>query len=172
MKSREPETTSPHPDLETRVLRRLRGELGAAEAAALAAELLTDPVKAGIAEGLERTWQNLELPPCHLEPVAPLLMARLRGEELRWSLAPTWARAAASLALVAGLGLGFVLGGGGDSGEGGERDIRDISDIRDSDSGDTDDTGADLDLFSQAEESGFAESFWLAAEGVAAEETP
>lgn len=171
MKSREPETTSPHPDLETRVLRRLRGELGAAEAAALAAELLADPVKAGIAEGLERTWQNLELPPCQLEPVAPLLMARLRGEELRWSLAPTWARAAASLALVAGLGLGFVLGGdSGEGGEGGERDSRDIRDIRDSDSGD--DTGADLDLFSQAEESGFAESFWLAAEGVAAEEIP
>ena len=165
MKSREPETTSPLPDLETRVLRRLRGELGAAEAAALAGELLADPVKAGIAEGLERTWQNLELPAPNLEPVAPLLMARLRGEELRWSLAPTWARAAASLALVAGLGLGFVLGGNG------ERDIRDIGDIRDSDSGAGEVVG-NTDFFNQGEESGFAESFWLAAEGVAAEESP
>lgn len=171
MKSQEPETTSPHPDLETRVLRRLRGELGAAQAAELAAELLADPVKAGIAERLERTWQNLELPPCELEPVAPLLMARLRGEELRWSLAPTWARATASLALVAGLGLGFVLGDSGERDIRDTRDTRDIQDIRDSDSGAGEVVG-NTDFFSQGEESGFAESFWLAAEGVAAEEAP
>ena len=97
-------------DFEALVLRRLRGELDSAAAARLAALLASDPAWPRRAAQLERTWLALELPRLREVPVAPLLLARLRGDELRWSLAPTWARATAALALVAGLGAGWSLG--------------------------------------------------------------
>lgn len=101
-----------------RLLRRQRGEgEDAAAAARIAAAIAADPARARLAESFERTWQGLELPPAGATSVAPLLLERLRGDELRWSLAPNWARAAAALALVCGLGAGWGLGFGFEPGE-------------------------------------------------------
>lgn len=108
-------THSSEQEFEALVLRRLlRRQNGESEDAAtqveLAARIAADPACARLAERLEQTWQGLELAPVGEASVAPLLLARLRGDELRWSLAPNWARAAAALALVAGLGAGWGLG--------------------------------------------------------------
>lgn len=102
-------------EAEALVLRRLRGELDGGQAARLAAALEADPRLAQGAAGIERAWQDLELPPvAAVESVAPQVLARLRAEQRSgmWGLAgsPAWARVAAALALIAGLGAGWNLG--------------------------------------------------------------
>jgi len=72
------------------------------------------PAASGHAE-LERAWDDLELPPVAPPPLglAGRILTRARAERrpllgLPWS--PVWARAAATLALVAGLAGGTALG--------------------------------------------------------------
>lgn len=167
-----------------RLLRRQNGESeDAATQAELAARIAANPACARLAEKLEQTWQGLELPPAGEASVAPLLLARLRGDELRWSLAPNWARAAAALALVAGLGAGWGLGLGfepnqpeparpaaaaGTEGPTAENPTAEspaelqMADLQANPLAESfaDAFGAD----SGYSEPGFAESFWLAAE--------
>lgn len=98
--------------IEALVLRRLRGELDAADAARLAAELARDPELAKQATTLERVWGGLELPPYNGPSVAPQVMARLRAEQR--TSAPAWAKLAAAAALVAGVSLGLSVDRGFD----------------------------------------------------------
>jgi len=103
--------------IEIALLRLLLGELPSEEAGALRERLDREPELAARYRDLEARWQGLTLPP----PAPPLpgfdgrVMARVRaaareGAPLSWSLAPTWVRAAAAAALVAGMALGAGLG--------------------------------------------------------------
>jgi anti-sigma factor RsiW len=142
--------------METLVLRRLRGELDGAGAARLAAALLADQRLADRAAAIEHAWQNLELSPvAAAESVAPQVMARLRGErqgaeqrssQTGFAGSPAWARVAAALALVAGLGAGWNLDRGLEAPAEAEPEV-----VRNDDG-----------IFE--DEAGFAEGLWLAAE--------
>lgn len=133
--------------VEANVLRRLRGELDAAETARLEQLLARDAKLAKGAAALERAWSDLELPPYAGASVAPQVLARLRAEQR--SAAPAWARLAAAAALAAGVGLGLVLDRGLDRPAGGE-------------TAEIVETGAAV-LFGD-EENLAGESLWLAAE--------
>jgi anti-sigma-K factor RskA len=95
------------------LLRLLRGELVAEQAAALRARLATDAGLRSRYAVLERTWAALGDDPA-VEPrlgFSTAVLARARAEAggrsaPSWSAAPAWARAAAVLALVAGVALG------------------------------------------------------------------
>ena len=136
-------------EIEALVLRRLRGELAGGDAERLAAALAESPRLAELAAGLERAWRNLELPPvAAAESVAPRVLARLRTEQrpglLGMAGSPAWARVAAALALVAGLGAGWNLG------------IEPTGEAPPEVASNSD------ELF--GDEAGFAEGLWLAAE--------
>lgn len=97
------------------LVRYLAGGLGEAEAAALRRRIEADPGAARRLAVWERTWRGLELPPPGPVPAgfAGRLRARLAGEReerVFAGLRPAWARTLAAAALVAGLGLGSVLG--------------------------------------------------------------
>jgi len=106
---------------ETELMRLLHGELPAEQASALRARLEREPELAAAWERLERTWTGLELPPAAAAPpgLAQRVLARARretgpaGSGFAWSAAPTWVRACAAAALVAGLALGVGAGVGG-----------------------------------------------------------
>lgn len=97
------------------VVRYLAGGLGEAETAALRRRIEADPEAARRLEAFERLWNGLELPAPAPVPAgfAARISARLaaeRAEGLSLGLRPAWARTLAAAALVAGLGLGSVLG--------------------------------------------------------------
>jgi anti-sigma factor RsiW len=144
-------TQTPTTDqVEALVLRRLRGDLEATEVARLEAALAADPRLAAHAAGLERAWRGLELAPvAGGDSVAPQVLARLRAEragEAGFGRSPAWARVAAAMALVAGLGTGFNLDWGLEPPVSAAPEI-----VRNGD-----------EIFEQ--EASFAESLWLAAE--------
>ncbi len=110
-----------HLATERRLLRLLNGELPADEARALEDEIARHRPTATLFHRLREVWDGLEQPPAVAMPdfrAAVMAAAqRERSEILRWSLAPTWARAGAALALTLGLALGLALGRLGESGE-------------------------------------------------------
>ncbi len=98
-------------ELERDLLRDLRGELGAPEAAALRRRVAADPELRALERRLAASWAALAPPP---EPAVPpgfaqRVLARARDEQradLSWSLAPRWAKVSAALALVVGVAVG------------------------------------------------------------------
>jgi len=94
------------------LVRYLAGGLGEAEAAELRRGIEADPVAARRLADWESAWTGLELPPPGPVPAgfAAGLRARLGGQPSPLPFAPVWGRALAAAALVAGLGLGSVLG--------------------------------------------------------------
>lgn len=104
------------PVSERELMRLLVGELPAERASLLRRRIAGEPALAGRYARLQERWQGLELPPPAPAPpgFATRVVAAARrqaaGEELRWSLAPRWARAAAVAALTAGVALGALLG--------------------------------------------------------------
>lgn len=135
--------------VETLVLRRLRGELDASGAERLAAALAADPSLESRAAALERSWRELELPPYAGASVAPQILARLRAEQS--SAVPGWARLAAAAALVAGIGLGVGLDRGLDGRATAPEDLPEIVD------------NGEADLFGDEDDLA-GEDLWLAAE--------
>ncbi len=135
---------------ERQLLRLLHDELGGAEAAELRQRLRMDVELRLRWQELEGTWQGLELAP--LSPLPghwrqQVVVAARRGEtSWSWAAAPRWARAAATVALLAGVLLGNVVVGPGFSVGGGAAD---------------NDAGYDADLLSQLLDApGLAESYW------------
>ena len=94
------------------LVRYLAGGLGEAGAAELRRRIEADPAAARRLADWERAWTGLELPPPGAVPAgfAAGLRARLAAETSPLPLAPAWGRALAAAALVAGLGLGSILG--------------------------------------------------------------
>ena len=100
--------------IEQKMLRRLSGAADEADLQALARQLSEDPELEARFKALEAAWLALDhLEPSTNEPLGPeftarvMAVARRQAEgDLAWSLAPTWARATAALALFAGLALG------------------------------------------------------------------
>jgi anti-sigma factor RsiW len=102
------------------LMRLLHGELSPERAAELKSRLDREPDLARRYRQLEAGWESLAPPPTAPPPpgFSGRVMAHVRGAEgaaaegapLSWSLAPTWVRAAAAAALVAGLALGAGLG--------------------------------------------------------------
>jgi len=97
------------------LLRLLHGELGAAEAAELRQRLRTDAELRLRWQELESTWQELELAPLSPLPAGwrqQVVVAARRSEaSWNWAAAPLWVRAAATVALLAGVLLGNVVAG-------------------------------------------------------------
>lgn len=98
-------------DLERHLLRRLRGELSAADGESLERRLGEDPEARELAARLATAWESLSLPPDAAIPpgFASRVLARARDEresELSWALAPRWAKLAAAAALVVGIAAG------------------------------------------------------------------
>ncbi len=146
-----------------RLMRLLHGELPAAEARRLEAELERDAQLRSAYRRLAETWEGLELPVSEVPAgfsarvtaaARRLRQAELRGGELSWSLAPAWARTGAAAALAAGLLLGAAFGGGfgtpgteAPAGAGGEAVLV-----------------ADADVDADALPLSLAEVYWLALE--------
>jgi anti-sigma factor RsiW len=106
-----------HRRTEIDLMRLLHGELSPERAAELRGRLDREPELARRYRQLEASWESLAPPPAAPSPpgFSGRVMARVRGAAaegatLSWSLAPTWVRAAAAAALVAGLALGAELG--------------------------------------------------------------
>lgn len=106
--------------IERQLMRRVHGELGAESARELDRRLAADAELGSRHRRLAALWQSLELPPPAAVPegfrarvvaVCRGPSARSASGELRWSLAPAWARVGSVAALVAGLLLGASLGG-------------------------------------------------------------
>ena len=102
---------------ERRLMRLLHGELPADEAKRLEQQLAGDAELRAAYEALAATWEGIAAPPEERLPAdfASGVMAaarKIRDGELSWSLAPVWARAGATAALVAGLFLGAAFDGG------------------------------------------------------------
>ncbi len=103
-------------DLEIQLMRRLAGELPPDRARALDRRLAEEPALAARYRALERSWRALAPPPDSPLPagLTARVMAEVRGgrrpEPVSWRLAPPWVRAAAALALAAGVALGVGLG--------------------------------------------------------------
>lgn len=103
------------------LMRLVAGELPAERAAALERRLATEPELAALYRRLQRAWTALELPPVAVPPgYAGRVAARasaLRDAPPALAAAPLWVRAAAALALVAGVTLGAAVGLAGGSAE-------------------------------------------------------
>ena len=102
---------------EQELMRLLHGELPPERARELRERLAAEPELAGVYQRLERTWNGLELPPATPVPAgfSGRVMAHARGlpkpgRSLSWSAAPTWVRATAAAALIAGAALGVGAG--------------------------------------------------------------
>jgi anti-sigma factor RsiW len=138
------------------LMRRIHGELAGDEARALERRIAADPRLAARHRRLADAWDDLQVPDAARAPdgfvAATVAAARRRGAglpagELRWSLAPVWARAGALAALILGLALGTSLG----SGAGGDLSEPEL--------------GGDQEAYLLlAEPSSLAESFWLTLE--------
>ena len=90
------------------LLRRLRGELSSQEQRRLEERLAAVPELRAAAQGLERGWNDLELPPAAAPPgFSAGVMERIAAAE---SETPAWARLAAAAALAAGIALGVGIG--------------------------------------------------------------
>ena len=97
-------------------MRLLRGELPPGEAEALRRRAAGDPALAAELARLEDVWQAIGPDPSVLPRpgFATAVMARARGEgkpggAVSWTYAPMWAKAAAVVALAAGVALGSSL---------------------------------------------------------------
>ena len=101
---------------ERQLMRLLHGELPLDEARQLERELERDGELRAAYERLAQAWDGLELPasavPAGFSAGVMTAARELRDGELSWSLAPVWARGGAAAALVCGLLLGAVFGGG------------------------------------------------------------
>ena len=99
---------------EQELMRLLHGELPPERARELRERMAAEPELAGIYQRLERTWSGLDLPPAAPVPAgfSGRVMARARSlpNGLSWSAAPTWVRATAAAALIAGAALGVGAG--------------------------------------------------------------
>ncbi|HEY3572000.1 MAG TPA: hypothetical protein VGP73_28985 [Thermoanaerobaculia bacterium] len=102
---------------EQELMRLLHGELPPERARELRERLAADPELAGAWQRLERTWKGLDLPPAAPVPAgfSGRVMAHARSlpkptRSLSWSAAPTWVRATAAAALIAGAALGVGAG--------------------------------------------------------------
>lgn len=102
---------------EQELMRLLHGELPPGRARELRARMAAEPELAGVYQRLERTWNGLDLPPAAPVPAGfcGRVMAHARGlprpaRGLSWSAAPTWVRATAAAALIAGAALGVGVG--------------------------------------------------------------
>jgi anti-sigma factor RsiW len=105
---------------EIELMRLLHGELPAERERELRDRLAREPELAAVFHRLERGWQGLELPPPSAVPpgLTARVMARVRERRgaapaLSWAAAPAWVRAAAAVALVAGLAMGAEIGSRG-----------------------------------------------------------
>lgn len=103
-------------DVERQLMRRIHGELSAAEAAELERRIAGDPELEALERRYRALWAELELPPPAALPAdfaaGVAAEARRRAGELRLATAPGWVRAGAAAALVGGMLLGALLGGG------------------------------------------------------------
>lgn len=102
---------------EQELMRLLHGELPPERARELRERLAADLELDGAYQRLERTWKDLDLPPAAPVPAgfSGRVMAHARslprpGRGLSWSAAPTWVRATAAAALIAGAALGVGAG--------------------------------------------------------------
>lgn len=146
--------------LETELMRLLHGELPAGRARELRERLAGDPALAAAYRRMEAAWQGLDLPPAAPPPVGYTgrVMARAR-ESARdrlagpatWGFAPTWVRATAAAALVAGLAAGVGLGGAWRAPA--EVDAFDLP-------------GEEAEMASAGDDGSLAESYWTAVEGI------
>jgi anti-sigma factor RsiW len=96
------------------IVRCLAGGLDAAAAAELRRKIEADPAAARRLAAWEHAWTGLALPPPGPVPASFSLGVRRRLAEARaetaTGLRPLWVRAVATAALLAGLGLGSLLG--------------------------------------------------------------
>lgn len=102
---------------EQELIRLLHGELPPERTRELRERLAAEPELAGAYQRLERTWNGLDLPPAAPVPAgfSGRVMAHARSlpppaRGLSWSAAPTWVRATAAAALIAGAALGVGVG--------------------------------------------------------------
>lgn len=99
---------------EDELMRLLHGELPPERARELRERMAAEPELAGVYQRLERTWNGLDLPPAAPVPAgfSGRVMAHARSlpNGLSWSAAPTWVRATAAAALIAGAALGVGVG--------------------------------------------------------------
>ncbi len=107
------------------LLRQLRGELPAAEAAALDRRLEKDAELRAERDRLASAWTALDGAPAG--PVPPGFSARVmararaeRGGDWSWGALPGWARLAAAAALVVGIAAGASAVAGAAPGHGSE----------------------------------------------------
>ena len=92
------------------LMRLLHGELPEEQARELRARIERDPALAEEYRRLQRSWEDLSLPPAAPVPpgFAQRVAARARSEQS--VPVPRWVRAAAALALVLGTALGAGVG--------------------------------------------------------------
>ncbi|HET9228914.1 MAG TPA: hypothetical protein VFR31_19710 [Thermoanaerobaculia bacterium] len=92
------------------LMRLLHGELPEERARELRARIERDPALAEEYRRLQRSWEDLALPPA--APVPPGFAQRVAARARSESSAPVprWVRAAAALALVLGTALGAGVG--------------------------------------------------------------
>jgi anti-sigma factor RsiW len=94
----------------------LHGELPPGQARDLGERLRREPELAEAYHQLERTWDGLSLPPASPVPAgfSGRVMAHVRAQSppgsLSWTSAPSWVRAAAAAALLAGAAAGVGVG--------------------------------------------------------------
>jgi anti-sigma factor RsiW len=148
--------------LEKELMRLLHGELPAERARALRERLAGDPALAAAYRRLEAAWSGLDLPPAAPPPpgFAGRVMAQAReaardplAGPASWGLAPTWVRATAGAALVAGLVAGVGLGGVWSAPAGAE-------------AFEATDEQAEAEIAASGDDGSLAESYWNAVEGI------
>lgn len=136
------------------LMRLLHGELPETEARELRNRLRQEPELAAVYARLDRAWNTLSLP--EPAPVPPRftgrVMAQVRRQPpgLSWAAAPTWAKAAAAAALLAGMVLGA---GAGTIWTAPEESL----------------LAADVPVASEKSDASLAESYWTAVEEATAE---
>lgn len=96
--------------MELDLMRLLYGELPEEQARELRARMERDPALADAYRRLQRSWEDLSLPPA--APVPPGFAQRVaaRARVERASPTPGWVRAAAAIALVIGTAVGVGVG--------------------------------------------------------------
>jgi len=101
---------------ENDLIRLLHGELPPGQARDLRERLEREPELAEVYRRLERTWDGLALPPASPVPAGfsgrVMAHARAQGQpgSLSWRSAPSWVRATAAAALLAGAAAGVGVG--------------------------------------------------------------